>query len=287
MGAVVRIIRSGDVIPYVREVILRAEKAKMPDVPYVWTATHVDIVVENVAEDPAVKRKNVVGFFMELDIKGLGESNMKKIMDAGHDSVSKIIKMSPADFVNVFGKGKSGPALYEGIRARIESVSLAELMTASNMFGRGIGRKSVDPLLEAHPDFLTSTAPKAAKLEILSNIGVKKNGEQFYDAIVPFRRFLEECGLAHKLEGVPVKVVDKVVDSGSPLFGKSVVMTKVRDAEIIEFLKRVGATLDDAMKTTTFVLIVKDKGDVSAKTKYAEAKGIPVMTVEEFKAQFM
>ena len=142
-------------------------------------------------------------------------------------------------------------------------------------------------MLEAHPDFLTSTAPKAVKLEILSNIGVKKNGEQFYDAIVPFRRFLEECGLAHKLTDIRVKAAEPVVDSVSPLYGKSVVMTKVRDAEIIEFLKRVGATLDDAMKTTTFVLIVKDKGDVSAKTKYAEAKGIPVMTVEEFKAEYM
>jgi DNA ligase (NAD+) len=288
VGAVVRIIRSGDVIPYVREVILRAEKAKMPDVPYVWTATHVDIVVENVAEDPAVKRKNVVGFFMELDIKGLGESNMKKIMDAGYDSVAKILTLGRPEFEKVFGKGKSGPALYEGIHERIRTASLAELMTASNMFGRGIGRKSVDALLEAHPDFLTSNAPKSAKLAILSNIGVKKNGEQFYDAIVPFRQFLEECGLAHKLTEVQAKVVESVVvDNSSPLFGKSVVMTKVRDAEIIEFLKRVGATLDDAMKTTTFVLIVKDKGDVSAKTKYAEAKGIPVMTVEEFKAEYM
>jgi len=79
VGAVVRIIRSGDVIPYVREVILRADKAKMPDMPYIWTTTHVDIMVENVAEDPTVRRKNVVGFFMELDIKGLGESNMKKL----------------------------------------------------------------------------------------------------------------------------------------------------------------------------------------------------------------
>jgi len=288
VGAVVRIIRSGDVIPYVREVILRAEKAKMPDVPYVWTATHVDIVVENVAEDPAVKRKNVVGFFMELDIKGLGESNMKKIMDAGYDSVAKILTLGRPEFEKVFGKGKSGPALYEGIHERIRTASLAELMTASNMFGRGIGRKSVDALLEAHPDFLTSNAPKSAKLAILSNIGVKKNGEQFYDAIVPFRQFLEECGLAHKLMEVQAKVVESiVVDNSSPLFGKSVVMTKVRDAEIIEYLKRVGATLDDAMKTTTFVLIVKDKGDVSAKTKYAEAKGISVMTVEEFKAEYM
>jgi NAD-dependent DNA ligase len=80
------------------------------------------------------------------------------------------------------------------------------------------------------------------------------------------------------------EIKESAIDS--PLYNKSVVMTKVRDAEIIDFLKRVGATLDDAMKTTTFVLIVKDRGDVSSKTKYAEARGIPIMTVEEFKGQY-
>ena len=141
VGAIVRIIRSGDVIPYIREVIAPAAKAKMPEVPYVWTATRVDIMVENAAEDPAVKRKNVIGFFLELDIKGLGESNLKKIVEAGHDSVAKILGLTLMDLEKVFGKGKTAPALYEGIRARMESASLGELMTASNMFGRGIGRK--------------------------------------------------------------------------------------------------------------------------------------------------
>ena len=286
VGAIVRIIRSGDVIPYIREVIAPA-KAKMPEVPYVWTATRVDIMVENAAEDPAVKRKNVVGFFLELDIKGLGESNLKKIVEAGHDSVAKILALPLATLEKVFGKGKTASALFEGIRARMESVTLGELMTASNMFGRGIGRKSVDALLEAHPDFLTSAENKVYKLEVLAKVGVKKNGEQFYDAIVPFVRFLEECGLSGKLL-VSVKepeMKESAIDS--PLYNKSVVMTKVRDAEIIDFLKRVGATLDDAMKTTTFVLIVKDRGDVSSKTKYAEARGIPIMTVEEFKGQYL
>jgi NAD-dependent DNA ligase len=285
VGAIVRIIRSGDVIPYIREVIAPA-KAKMPEVPYVWTATRVDIMVENAAEDPAVKRKNVVGFFLELDIKGLGESNLKKIVEAGHDSVAKILALPLATLEKVFGKGKTAPALYEGIRARMESVTLGELMTASNMFGRGIGRKSVDALLAAHPDFLTSAENKVYKLEVLAKVGVKKNGEQFYDAIVPFVRFLEECGLSEKLM-VSMKEPDiKESAIDSPLYNKSIVMTKVRDAEIIDFLKRVGATLDDAMKTTTFVLIVKDRGDVSSKTKYAEARGIPIMTVEEFKGQY-
>jgi NAD-dependent DNA ligase/DNA polymerase/3'-5' exonuclease PolX len=286
VGAVVRIIRSGDVIPYVREVIAPAEKAKMPDVPYVWTTTRVDIMVENAAEDPGVKRKNVVGFFLELDIKGLGESNLKKIVDAGHDTVAKILGLQLADLEKVFGKGKTGPALYEGIRNRIADASLAELMTASNMFGRGIGRKSVDALLKDRPDFLTSTENKTWKLEALAKVGVKKNGEQFYDAIVPFRRFLEECGLAYKLAPAKSEEPVSTVDTKNPLYNKSIVMTKVRDAAIIDFLKHVGATLDDTMKTTTFVLIVKDKGDVSSKTKYAEARGIPIMTVEEFKTLY-
>jgi NAD-dependent DNA ligase len=286
VGAVVRVIRSGDVIPYIREVIAPATKAKMPDVPYVWTATHVDVMVENAAEDPAVKRKNVIGFFLELDIKGLGESNLKKMVEAGHDSVAKILGLQLADLEKVFGQGKTAPALYEGIKARVTEATLAELMTASNMFGRGIGRRSVDALLKESPDFLTSTEDKTTKLETLSKIGVKKNGEQFYQAIVPFRRFLEECGLAGKLR-VSIKEPFTQVPIQNPLSGKSVVMTKVRDAEIIDFLKRVGATLDDTMKTTSFVLIVKDRGDVSTKTKYAEARGIPIMTVEEFKGKYL
>jgi len=286
VGAVVRVIRSGDVIPYIREVIAPAAKAKMPDVPYVWTTTRVDVMVENAAEDPAVKRKNVIGFFLELDIKGLGESNLKKMVEAGHDSVAKILGLRLADLEKVFGQGKTAPALYEGIKTRVSKATLAELMTASNMFGRGIGRRSVDALLKESPDFLTSTEDKTIKLEILSKIGVKKNGEQFYNAIVPFRRFLEECGLAGKLRVSAQDLLQEPLVQNL-LSGKSVVMTKVRDAEIIDFLKRVGATLDDTMKTTTFVLIVKDRGDVSTKTKYAEARGIPIMTVEEFNGKYL
>ena len=299
VGAVVQIIRSGDVIPYIREIIAPAEKAKMPDAPYIWTQTRVDIMVENAAEDPTVKRKNVVGFFLELDVKGLGESNLKKMIEAGHDTVPKIIALTLPDLEKVFGQGKTAPAMYEGIKNKIAESTLSQLMVASNMFGRGIGNRLVSALMKEYPDFLTAESAKEVKLEMLSRQGIKKNGEQFYDAIMPFRRFLEECGLLYKLEGRTSegrtsevnssadKSADKPINTSSPLFNKSIVMTKVRDAPIIEYLKQVGATLDDTMKTTTFVLIVKDRADTSSKTKYAEARGIPIMTVEEFKTQFM
>jgi NAD-dependent DNA ligase len=78
-----------------------------------------------------------------------------------------------------------------------------------------------------------------------------------------------------------------VHDETHPLYGKHVVMTKVRDAEIIDYLKKVGGELDDNMSKKTFVLIVKSLDDVSNKTKKAVAENIPIMTPEMFKKQYM
>jgi NAD-dependent DNA ligase len=78
-----------------------------------------------------------------------------------------------------------------------------------------------------------------------------------------------------------------VHDETHPLYGKHVVMTKVRDAEIIDYLKKMGGELDDNMSKKTFVLIVKSLDDVSNKTKKAVAENIPIMTPEMFKKEYM
>ena len=68
VGTVVEIIRSGDVIPYIRKVVVPAEEAKMPSVPYKWNDTHVDIMLEDALSDETVKEKNITGFF-----RGIGK----------------------------------------------------------------------------------------------------------------------------------------------------------------------------------------------------------------------
>jgi hypothetical protein len=71
------------------------------------------------------------------------------------------------------------------------------------------------------------------------------------------------------------------------MYGKKIVMTKVRDAQVIEFITKNGGILDDIVKSDTFALIVKLKEDVSNKMKEAEKKGVPIMTLEEFKEKYM
>jgi NAD-dependent DNA ligase len=64
-------------------------------------------------------------------------------------------------------------------------------------------------------------------------------------------------------------------------------MTKIRNKEIIEHLKKVGATLEDSFRKNTVALVMKDKSDITNKMRDAEKRGIEIFTVEEFKAKYM
>ena len=104
--------------------------------------------------------------------------------------------------------------------------------------------------------------------------------------------FLKECGLEYKLNASSKPELENTFeetipkDTSNPLYGKHVVMTKVRDAKIIEALKRIGGFLDDNIGKNTDYLIVKTKTDVSNKTKYAVEHSIPIMTPDEFIEKF-
>jgi NAD-dependent DNA ligase len=292
VGALIQIVRSGDVIPYIKDVITPAEKAKMPDIPYHWTDTHVDIIIDNVGEDITVREKNITAFFTSLEVVGLSEGNIKRIMKAGFDTVPKIIFMTKTDFEKVDGfKEKMIEKVFTGIREKLDGATLIQIMAASNMFGRGIGERKITPIMNAFPNILTSkdsNEEKIIKLKSISGIG-PENAKSFVEHIDDFMKFLRECGLESKLDVAPLPLANVLITEvvNHELYGKKIVMTKVRDKEIIEFMKSKGASLEDNIKKDTFILIVKTKDDVSNKTKYATENNIPIMTPDDFKVKYM
>ena len=289
IGAIIELIRSGDVIPKILSVIVPATEPKMPAEPYTWNATHVDAVIDDAANNPIVQEKNIVAFFTELEVDGLKAGNIKKIMDAGFDTVPKILAMTKSDFEKC-GFKSTAEKYAANIKQQVDKANLVQLMSASGLMGRGIGTKKIGPILEAFPDIVTSGESVETKIAKVKSIkGVEqKTAATFVENIPRFTAFLSECGLASKLssdvEEKSVKTAAPAADIIiSPLNGKSIVMTKVRDKEIIEQLAKYGAKLEDNMKKDTFVLIVKSKDDVSNKTKYAVDHNIPIMTPDEFK----
>jgi NAD-dependent DNA ligase len=294
VGAVIQIIRSGDVIPHIKSVTTPAEHAKMPDVKYHWTDTHVDIVLDDVGEDVGVREKEITAFFTGLSVDGLSSGNVKRIVTAGFDSVPKIIKMSKTDFETVEGfKTKMIAKVYTSLHDKIDKASLLEIMAASNKFGRGIGEKKIRPIMDEYPDILTRSETSEKKITMLKAIkGIgKENANAFVEHIPDFMAFLKECGLEGKLTGQIKPVLEnkmvETFDTNHALYQKHIVMTKVRDKTIIEGLARIGGVLDDSIGKNTFVLVVKSKDDVSNKTKYATEHNIPIMTPDEFIEKYL
>jgi len=292
IGATIQIIRSGDVIPHIKSVTVPAVTAKMPDVPYHWTDTHIDIIMDDAGEDETVREKNITEFFKGIEVDGLSSGNVKRIMNAGFDTIPKILHMEKTDFEGVEGfKTKMIDKIYDGIRDKVAKATLLDIMAASNQFGRGIGERKIKPIMEAFPNILMSpetTEQKIAMLRGIKGIG-PENAKSFAENIPAFLTFLSACGLDDKLKK-PVEAPKNelvAVDTTDPLYGKRIVMTKVRDAKIIEELKKRGGVLDDSIGKNTFVLIVKTKDDVSNKTKYATEHGIPIMTPTEFTQRYL
>ena len=318
VGAVIQIIRSGDVIPYIKSVTTPAESPKMPEETYHWNDTHVDIVLDNVSGNATVLEKQIAAFFKGIEVDGLGPGNVKKIIKAGHDSVPKILRMTEADLLKVEGfQQKTAKKLFDGIHSKIDGASLTTLMTASQQFGRGFGQEMVELIMTKYPEVLPSDERKVDKLVAIPGIG-QKTAERFVEHIPKFMDFVKECGLEDKIQQKiksasaspnqavePPKTITEsiisvfspnkttepavVVDTNNILMGKSVAMTGFRDKELEAVLKTRGAKVSPNIKNGLLALLVKsmDENQTSGKLKEAKDKNIPIMTVDEFKKQYI
>ena len=290
IGAMIQIVRSGDVIPYIKSVVVPARNAKMPDIPYIWTESHVDIIIENLAENETVQMKKIVAFFKSLEVDGFQEGNAKKIIKSGFNTIAKILKMNIEDFETVDGfKTKMSTKIADSIKEKIRDASLLDIMVASGSFGRGLGGLKIRPIIEMFPDILQSGESNEEKIKMLKTIsGIgKENATDFVENIPVFLAFLKECDLEAKLSIRGIIKPVKTFDTTHPLYGMKVVMSKIRDKDIIDALELYGGELQDSIKSGTSVLIVPNKEESSNKTEAALKKGIPVMTPEEFKMKYM
>ena len=286
MGALIRLTRSGDVIPHIIAVVQAAAQAQMPTVPYEWNSTRVDIMLLNKAEDATVKEKNITLFFSSLDVEGLGAGNVKKIIAAGFDTVIKILKMTEADFLTVQGfKQTMAAKVKKSISDKVQRATLAELMHATNLFGRGFGTKKFQSILLREPTILTdpslSPADKVRRITAVEGLA-KKTAEQFVQQLPAFLAFLTETGLTDKLH----TAATAAIETTHPLYGKQIVMTGFRDKALVEKLVALGAEQSLTVKKSTFVVLVKEATEESGKTVDARTLGIPIMTLADFKTTY-
>ena len=285
VGAVIQLIRSGDVIPKIQAVIQPAENPKMPSVEWVWNESHVDAMLKNTENNPMVLQKNVEFFFKKLDIKGVGPGNVRRLVKSGYDTVPKILLMTKADLLTVEGfKDKTVEKIKHNMDEAIKNASLVMIASASNIFGRGLGSSILRNIIHEYPNIFESSEQPDTKIVQVSevdNVG-KKRAKLFVKNLPNFISFLTEAGLTNKLN----EQVGQDIDKSHPLYGKRIVMTGFRDKPLKKTLVDLGAKISTSVSKATFVVLVKDLEEDTSKAEEARSDGVPVELIDTFRKKY-
>ena len=282
-GAKLLIMRSGDVIPHIMEIVEPATPA-MPDIAYEWTESGVDIMVankDNAKDDVALK--NLGHFFTKVKVTGLSEGTLAKLQKAGIDTVGKIINVSKADLLLVDGfKEKMAEKIFLAIQDRFKEVDPVLLASASNTWGRGISEKKLQSVLNKVPELLTNKNYKLSVSELVTIDSIEKKTAELLIKNQPhFWKFVEDNKLQkyfkNKLEIKEEDKLDKQIFQGV-----SFLFTGVRSKPTEDFIKSRGGEMKSSISKKLNILICKDPTSTSSKMKEAREIGVEIVSLTDF-----
>jgi DNA ligase (NAD+) len=299
-GAKIKIIRSGDVIPYIMEVIEPAKKPDMPDIPYIWNETEVDIIIdydEEIDEEilDKVKIKLLTHFFKKIDVKFLSEGIIAKLVNSGYDTLSKILGAEEEDLYEIDGLGKKSiTKIYKEIDNKLDKVELHVFMAATHLFGRGIGERRLKEIIKVYPNIIHE---KWTKKEISNKIN-KIDGfsdittTQFVDNLDEFKKFCEDINKVYDISHIIKKkdIKKEVVNINvNPKFkDKTIVFTGVRDKELETLIENSGGKVSTSVSKNTNIVVHSDNPDTT-NNKYVKALELKIklISISQFKKEYI
>lgn len=284
-GAEILLIRSGDVIPYVKQVIKGTKPSMPPITPkWTWNSTNVDIKLVDKEDSDEVQIKSIHYFFSSLDTKGLGEKNVEKLYNTNFMSVKDILEAKKEDFMQVEGfKEKSSTNLVEAIKKATTNIPLAKFMAASNKLGAGLGEERFKQVLTIYPNLLVD-ANKWSYLTFIDKIKQVNGWDIKTSSLMAtnWTEFIEFYNSIKKYITIEKPKIIKIVKG--LITNKIVVFTGFRDKDLEEKIEKQGGKVSSSVSKNTDYLVVKDKDTLekgSEKINKAIALGTNVITKDD------
>nr|QFG74141.1 MAG: NAD-dependent DNA ligase adenylation domain protein [Megaviridae environmental sample] len=266
VGAVIQVVRSGDVIPNVYKVVTPVTPT-MPDGNWDATRTHLMRDGDNTV-------RTMVHFCKKTNIKQLSEKLVERLVDANINTIKKLINATPSDLIKVEGfKQRMAEKIYAEIQDKIHKLTLLKAMAASNVFGSGIGERKLKAILKEYPRMLEGiTVEEIIAIPTMNVV----TAQRIIDGIPLFIDWLDETDLILQHENYEEKPLS---DVNSAFAGKNIVFTGVRDAELETLISSIGKVTTSISKNTNYV-ITNDVNGNSSKLKKAREFGIPIVLLD-------
>jgi DNA 3'-phosphatase len=285
-GSRIIIIRSGNVIPHIHNVLTLSANGKpsMPGIEgedYKWNETHVDIMMLNKNGDKNrdFDIKNLIYFMKTASIENMGPGNISKIYDAGFDNIKKIANITKNDLLQINGfKEKTAENIINALTV-LKDIDCLILMDASNIMGRGFSYKKLKLITDSFPSILLhdkNNREKTLKLtveDLLKVDGIAETSAKlFIDNLPKFYEFYDNLGIKCKEKSSNNDIV-----INTNIFGKSFVFSGFRDKDLEEYIINMGGFIKTSISKNTDYLVVADLDENSSKADKARSIGVPLI----------
>ena len=281
-GSKIEIVRSGDVIPYIKT-ILTPSKSGKPDLPidkkWKWNDSKVDIILLN-NEDTDYLIKNIYYFFSVLNTRGLGLKTIQKFYLSGFDTIIKIILITKEEILKIDTfKEKSAMNILNSIKNSISNIPIINLMVASNKLGHGIGKERIKQVFLNYPTILEDKNSKEFlinKIKELNGWDIKTSSlfiNKLSDFIIFFNEIKQYISVSFDIKNINNNNIKTVVFSGT------------RDKKLQEKLEKLNIKVSDNINKNIDYLIIDKKLDLNKPTnkiKKAIIFNIKIKTKDEF-----
>ena len=288
-GTVIQIIKSGDVIPYIYKIITPSKEPMMPEesIKWHWNDTHVDAVIDDPGASADVRLAKLVAFFKTMQMDGVGEGVLAKLVAGGYEDLQAILNLTPDRIAQVEGfQLKSATNIYNGIHKVLNKQQpLEKVLTASGVFKIGLGEKKFKMILDAIPGFLAKYQSGLISQSTITSINgfSTTTADIFLEGMPRFISWLTLHPMI-KIESNDAKTTD--IPKGNKFSGMVVVFTGIRNQDIEKEIISNGGTIGSSISGKTTLLIAKDPTENSSKLNKARDLGIQIIGYSDFVQQY-
>lgn len=271
-GAIIRIRRSGDVIPTIDGIL----KTVPPDLPpaglWKWMgpeATAVHIGAKSEVASVELLESKLKHFVTTLEIDGLGPGLVKKLV-AGGLTTPRLLCEAPTEKICELVGQKNGTSISAELRKAMSSLTEMKLMIASSTMPRGVGETKLASLFAVEKD------PRKWGISLGHPSGWSEEG--LNDFLKQFHTY-ETWRKTFPTPAYPILPAASAISVvAKPVLG-SVCFTGFRNAALEKALESMGFSIAATLSKKTAILIVPDAGADSGKAVKAAELGVPVKKV--------
>lgn len=278
IGSKILILRRGDVIPHIENVIEPVFDENSFNLPECVRIDENGVELElDYSECPypeiidEVEIQKIIYFCSKLGVDFAGEGNIRRIMNEyiEEDGIEQLIETDIETYQEEIGV--NGIKFYGSLHKKLKDVDICDFMDAVGAFGRGIGSKKLQKVIDKY-NTLDVTYEQLMETEGFAEI----SSQQYVDNLVFYQQWMDYM----ENIGYPITIKEKKVISNE-CANVNICFTGVRDKDLEDIIKEKGGKICSSITKVCNVLVAKDPNSGSSKLKKAIDNGVEIISLEE------